>query len=268
MGEETISERGLVYGTNASPTKNDNYITAGTGDGGFSVDVTGLQTLETYYYRAYAINEGGISYGPEYSTWIYQEGGGVSDIDGNTYKTVIVEGQEWMAENLKTTRYNDGSDIPLLPGEEDWYNTTEGAYCWYDGEGSPDYEYGGIYNHFAVSTGKLCPSGWHVPTVIEWEELINNAGEAANLVSEDWIVYFFEEREGKNKTGFSAIPGPFRNPDGYFEYTDDDEYAAWGSSDSEGYDGYFVGLSAYYDFYIEINANDPHQGHTIRCLKD
>jgi uncharacterized protein (TIGR02145 family) len=115
--------------------------------------------------------------------------GSVTDIDGNNYKTIQIGRQTWMAENLKTTRYNDGSKI--IPGSggpagyTDWFGIGEGAYCWFDND-APTYKeiYGAIYNWYAVGTGKLCPNGWHVPDIPEWNTLVTNLGGEVGMYNE------------------------------------------------------------------------------------
>jgi hypothetical protein len=94
----------------------------------------------------------------------------VQDIDGNVYRTVIIGEQTWMAENLKTTKYNDGTDIPIVT-DGTWDDLSTGAYCWYDDTPDNKDTYGALYNWNTVNTGKLCPVGWHVPTEEEWEVL-------------------------------------------------------------------------------------------------
>ena len=96
----------------------------------------------------------------------------VKDIDGNEYSTVVIGEQEWMAENLKTTRFNDGTRMPLVPDELKWNRTFSPAYTWYNNDKDKYKDaYGALYNWYAVNTEKLCPQGWHVPTEAEWSEL-------------------------------------------------------------------------------------------------
>jgi uncharacterized protein (TIGR02145 family) len=101
--------------------------------------------------------------------------GSVEDIDGNVYETVVIGGQEWMAENLMTTHYNDGTPI-VFPGgnNEIWSGNTTGAYNWYnDSENNKD-NYGAIYNwHAVTNTARLCPAGWRVPSNIDWAQLVD-----------------------------------------------------------------------------------------------
>ena len=93
----------------------------------------------------------------------------VYDIDGNGYHVVEIGNQIWLKENLKTTRYNDGTPILHITDRVDWAYNDEGAYCYYNQ--NPDLGYGALYNKWAVYTGKLCPVGWHVPDDGEWKDL-------------------------------------------------------------------------------------------------
>ncbi len=96
----------------------------------------------------------------------------VKDGDGNIYQTVTIGTQIWLKENLKTTRYNDGTDISLITDQTEWKNAISAAYCWYDNDITNKDPFGALYNWYAVNTGKLCPKGWHVPSESEWTELV------------------------------------------------------------------------------------------------
>ena len=101
----------------------------------------------------------------------------LTDIEGNTYKTVKIGNQIWMAENLKTTKFNDGTAIPLVIKQKDWNNLTTAGYCWYKNDSSMYSRiYGALYNWYAVNTGKLCPVGWNVPTEAAWISLLEYLG--------------------------------------------------------------------------------------------
>ncbi len=142
----------------------------------------------------------------------------VQDIEGNTYDVVRIGEQCWMAENLKTTKYNDNSDIEEITDGLIWNTYTEDAYCWMDN----DYEtngviYGALYNWFAVGTGKLCPEGWHVPSDEEWKELEMYLGMTQAMAdSAMWrgngevLKIKDAVMDGNNSTGFSALPGGWR----------------------------------------------------------
>ena len=122
--------------------------------------------------------------------------GSVTDIDGNVYKTVTIGNQEWMAENLKVTHYSNGDEIPYvfngdLNYDSEWENLTTGAYCWYldttiNGD-TINYENcsGGLYNwHTANDLRNVCPTGWHIPSDDEWDELTDYLAVNGNSGSE------------------------------------------------------------------------------------
>ena len=96
----------------------------------------------------------------------------VTDVDGNSYNTVVIGTQTWMAENLKTTRLNDGTSIPLVTSSTTWGTLSTPAYCWYNNdEATNKVTYGALYNWYTAKSGKLCPSGWHIPSDDEWTTL-------------------------------------------------------------------------------------------------
>ena len=100
----------------------------------------------------------------------------VTDIDGNVYHLITIGTQVWLVENLKTTRYNDGAPIPLVTDSAAWSLLTTPGYCWYNNDIANKNPNGALYNWFAVNTGKLAPTGWHVPTDAEWTILTTFLG--------------------------------------------------------------------------------------------
>jgi uncharacterized protein (TIGR02145 family) len=148
----------------------------------------------------------------------------MTDQDGNTYKTVEIGTQTWMAENLKTTKYNDNKDIPNVTGNSAWINLTTPGYSWYDNDETlykP--EYGALYNWYTLKTGKLCPTGWHVPTDEEYNTLELYLGIPAEQIDlwgwrgTDQGAQMKSETgwdaggNGTNTSGFSALPGGYRS---------------------------------------------------------
>jgi uncharacterized protein (TIGR02145 family) len=101
----------------------------------------------------------------------------IQDADGNSYKIVMTEEGVWMAENLRTTKYNDGKPIPQVKDINSWKTTKTPAFGWFKDDANYRKTYGAIYNWHVVKTGKLCPKGWHVPTEAEWNELMDYAGQ-------------------------------------------------------------------------------------------
>jgi uncharacterized protein (TIGR02145 family) len=146
----------------------------------------------------------------------------VTDVEGNIYSTVAIGTQVWMAENLKTTKFNNNSKISLVTSNSVWTNTTNPAYCWYDNDTANKPLYGAIYNWFAVGTGKLCPSGWHVPTHEEFKTLELHLGMTqAEADAMDWrgtnqgtqlksTAGWDNGGNGTNSSRFSALPGGYR----------------------------------------------------------
>lgn len=140
--------------------------------------------------------------------------GTVTDIDGNVYKTVKIGTQIWMAENLKVTKYQDGTLIQNVKEQEAWTYLTTGAYCYYNNDVNNRAVYGNMYNYFAVTDSrKLAPKGWHIPTRAEWETLINylggDAGGANQKLREAGYTHFVKKVRtvGNNESGFTALPG-------------------------------------------------------------
>lgn len=170
------------------------------------------------------------------------------DIDGNEYKTVKIGNQVWMQENLRTTKYNDGTPIILDTSNVTWSNATTGKYCFYNNTANGDSirEFGALYNWYAVNTHKLAPAGWHVPAEAEWDTLeiylttrgyiwdvtttenfrpvpaynpdgtktVNKIGKAM-AAKTNWVLFKTLGTVGcdqtkNNRSGFTALPGGFR----------------------------------------------------------
>lgn len=103
--------------------------------------------------------------------------GTMTDQEGNVYKTITIGTQTWMAENLRTTTYNDGTVIPNVTDNDEWADLSTPAYCWYDNDSATYAQtYGALYNWYTVATDSLCPTGWHVPTDAEWTILTDTLG--------------------------------------------------------------------------------------------
>ncbi len=191
--------------------------------------------------------------------------GMVKDIDGNVYKTIQIGTQVWMAENLRTTRYNDGSPIYLgtgdMAGETDWFDLRSGAYCWYFND-SVNKTMGAIYNWFAIEPGKLAPEGWHVPSNSDWGTLINYLG-GESLAHNKLLS------KGTNESGFTAIPSPIVCGWGFGP-----EISFW-SSASYSNPHAFVPYAYYFCIWEENSNpkvslfNDPQSyGFCVRCVKN
>ena len=201
--------------------------------------------------------------------------GTVTDIDSNVYKTIEIGTQTWMAENLKVTTYNDGTPILLVADLLTWHNlTTEPAYCWYFfNESKYKKVYGALYNWYAVNTGKLCPTGWHVPTDVEWVTLIDYLGveTAESKLKETGITHWKYNDHNTiattNESGFTALPGGwFTNND--FYWMESGSYY-WSSSD---YNSSRADMLRLPDVRETNNVRwgnyDKILGFSVRCIKD
>ena len=196
----------------------------------------------------------------------------IADEDGNAYTCITIGTQVWMAENLKTTKYNDGCVIPLVSINSEWGSLSAGAYCWYNNDAANKKLYGALYNWYAVNTGKLCPAGWHVPSDAEWTALTKFLGGesiAGGRLKETGTVHWTSPNTGAtNESNFSALPGGTHNHDGMFSRIGTSGF--WWSA--TGTTSVPVGaLSRIIDSgspaLIMENCN-RNCGFSVRCLKD
>jgi len=194
----------------------------------------------------------------------------VTDIDGNAYKIVTIGSQVWMAENLKTTKFNDGTDIAYVTSNTEWAGLTTPGYCYYDNSWSNALIYGTLYNWYTVNTCKLCPTGWHVPTDEEWTTLINYLGGdtlVGGKLKETGTAFWSSPNRGAtNETGFSARGGGGRSPSGPFESMKTVGYF-WSSTEHKSWGGIFIGL-LYNSSNILKTYTLKTTGNSIRCIRD
>ena len=139
----------------------------------------------------------------------------VTDRDGNSYNTVTIGSQTWMTENLRVTRLNDNTPIQLVTSNSSWASMTTPAYCWYNNDEAANKNiYGGLYNWYAVNTGKLCPSGWHVPSHQEFTVLrdyLGGATAAGGKLKEVGLTHWKSPNTGAtDSSGFTAVPSGTR----------------------------------------------------------
>jgi uncharacterized protein (TIGR02145 family) len=143
------------------------------------------------------------------------------DLSGNSYNTIAIGAQVWMAENLVTDRYNDSTLIDQLTNDALWQGASAGAWCYYGNDELNGPIYGKLYNMYAVNSGKLCPVDWHVPSHDDWQTLINHLGgaqKAGGPMKRQGIELWQSPNTGANNiSGFSALPGGYRWFNGTFE---------------------------------------------------
>jgi uncharacterized protein (TIGR02145 family) len=139
----------------------------------------------------------------------------VVDVDGNTYNTVSIGNQIWLTENLKTTKFNNQDPIPLITDNTLWSTQTEAAYCSYQDDNLLANEYGNLYNwHVLNDIRNVCPTGYHVPSILEWEELIDFLGGTAvagGKLKEAGLAHWIDPNTGAtNSSGFTLLPSGWR----------------------------------------------------------
>lgn len=222
------------------------------------------------WYRFFAINESGTKHGQTVAFEVKSPPCGALTavtFDGYDYDLVEIGDQCWFAENLRSTNYADGQGIDEVTDGTTWAGLSAGARCDYDNAPSNVATYGRMYNWYAVTDScGLCPSGWHVPTDAEFTELANFlggsavAGEKMKASASDSPAW-----NGTNSSGWSGLPGGYRNVDGYFQNAGD--VGSWWSSSPSG--SYVWSRFLSYDFpYVFRIGHNLRFGFSIRCLRD
>jgi uncharacterized protein (TIGR02145 family) len=195
----------------------------------------------------------------------------VTDIDGNVYRTVKIDGQWWTAENLKTIHYRKGLRIPNITEASEWGSLTTGACCDYDNNTDYDSTYGRLYNWYAVSDSRnIAPPGWHVPTDAEWQTLVDFMGGssvAGGKMKEAGTSHWSAPNTGAtNESCFSALPGGCRYYDGTFRHMGYGVYF-WSSSGIDALGARYQSL--YYDGSDAYRGSSSKQnGFSVRLVRD
>jgi uncharacterized protein (TIGR02145 family) len=195
----------------------------------------------------------------------------VRDYDGNVYNIVKIGRQIWMAENLKTTRLNDGKEISNVTNDSIWSKQIVPAYCWYkNNEVAYKNTYGALYNFYAVESGKLCPVGWHVPSREEWQVLEDYLGDpefAGGKLKETGTKHWLSPNaDATNTTGFSALPGGMRLVNGSF-YDVGQTGIWWSTTNLPPYDVWNLYVQFDYNYFYELYSFRQ-EGLSVRCIKD
>jgi uncharacterized protein (TIGR02145 family) len=256
---------------------------------GGSITLTGIDPVGnvssaavTISLAGAAVNAGGLV-ACAGSSGLYTPGPGVTDQNGNTYATVVLgNGQEWMAENLRSTTYANGDPIPNVTDNTAWTQLTTGAWAHYDNNASYENPYGKLYNWYAVSDPRnVCPTNWHVPTDAEWNTLVGYLDPAYDPVDSGLYSltaggkmkstgtqYWQAPNEGAtNESGFSGLPGGSTSEVGYSFNGLGRTGLWWSASESGTVSAWNRGL--YYGTAAVARFNDyKRDGVSVRCLRD
>jgi uncharacterized protein (TIGR02145 family) len=202
--------------------------------------------------------------------------GTVTDVDGNVYKTIKIGTQWWMAENLKTTRFNDGTPIPLVTEDTAWSNFNAPGYCWYKNDEGFKKDYGALYNGFAINSSSLAPKGWHLPNITEWDVLINYLGGYSVAANKMRTTGIHEEGTGlwhapnagaTNESGFSGNPGGYRNETGKFDSIGDAGFF-WSYENKSRSPKIVELLDGQEPIKLIKRIVNNLNGYSVRCVKD
>ena len=194
----------------------------------------------------------------------------VQDIDGNVYAAKAIGSQVWMIDNLRVTKLNDGTAIPYVTDDDDASILTTGAFTYYGDNPANQNVYGALYNWHAVNSGKLCPTGWHIPSDSEWTTLINSlggegvaGGDMKAIGTSHWSA---PNTGATNNSGFTALPAGYLYDDS--EYHSLGNVAHWWTSTQSDADAAF-------DRYVTFQSASATKGtynkevfYSCRCLKD
>jgi uncharacterized protein (TIGR02145 family) len=207
---------------------------------------------------------------------LFSPAGTVTDIDGKIYEVIKIGTQTWFGENLKTTKYNDGRAIPYVNDGFLWTYLTTDAFSYYNDSETNQYTYGNLYNWYAVNTGKLCPTGWHVPSSAEWKVLegfLGGSYDAGGRLKEAGTSHWDDPNYGAiNSSGFSALPagafsvvwlsGDLSVFDGIGYFTD-----FWSSTEADSQTA-FTRFLISDDHVLGSGFDAKFSGLSVRCIKD
>ena len=246
----------LVYTISGTPTS--------TGTASFAITFGGKSCLINLKVEEVTQNPTS-GYGPK-----------ITDVEGNSYKTVYIGTQQWMGENLKASMYSDGTTIPNITDNTQWENNNTGAWCYYNNDETNNVKYGKLYNWYAVSSAtngnkNVCPTGWHVPTDAEWTVLtdyLGGASVAGGKMKEVGTTNWNSPNiDATNSSLFTGLPGGTRSLVGGYSYIGvSGDY--WSSTN----DGMYAAVELimrYSEAFAQISGSkNKRSGLSVRCLKD
>jgi len=296
-GNAAVTARGVCWSTSENPTTSNSKTTDGTGLGTYTSNISDLSPNTTYYVRAYATNSVGTAYGEQKLFRTYDTF--TDSRDGHVYKTLNIDGQVWMVENLAylptaSAWQTESSSLPCYyvygyngtsVAEAEAYNHTPSGTSEYFPEGAPFNPYtiyGVLYNWPAAMNGAsssnsnpsgvqgICPDGWHLPSDAEWTTLTTYLGGeevAGGKMKEAGTDHWNSPNiEATNSSGFTALPGGWRSSGGYF-YSIGYNGLWWSSTQTSDTNAWERGLN-YFDNSLRRNSGGKYFGFSVRCVRD
>lgn len=275
-----VLAKGVCWSLSSNPTLEDNFTEDGNDLGSFTSTVTGLEGGKTYYLRAYATNNKGTAYGNNISFNTPSSQGTVTDKEGNVYSTIVIGSQTWMAENLRSTKYSDGSSIP------------QDGYYFYNNDISNKNTHGVLYTWDIAMKGEaasnsvpsnrqgVCPQGWHIPSDEEWKILeqfigmpqseLNNSGlrgtnQGGKLKSTNSQMWVSPNSDATNQFGFNAFASGFYFNGAFYSLGYNSIF--WSTSINNSNTSWFRTLSNDNGKIIRGN-NNKQNGFSVRCVKN
>lgn len=255
-GTTQVTARGFVYGTSSGASTFT--VNSGAGSGSFSSTLTGLTAGTTYYARSFATNAQGTTYGTE-----------VSFTPATVITTVTIGTQIWTDTNLDVTTYRNGDLITYATNAVEWNAATDagiGAWSYYNWDPANGAIYGKLYNWYAVNDSRrLAPSGYHIPTKLEYNTLATNSGTTLKSSSSEWGV-----NSGTNTTGFTGLPGGNNNFSQSSRFEDKGTSGWFWTSDEDGASttkAYFRLLHQTSGF-VDVGSYLKKYGMSIRLVRD
>ena len=292
-GGSPINSRGVVWDLNHNPTISLSTKTSdGTGIGSFTSNISNLSPNTTYYVRAYITNANGTTYGNEITFmtlsiqgYSFVQGSPVTEIDGNTYPTIITScGQTWMQKNLTAGHYRNGNAIANITSSPLWSILTTPAWCWYKNDSIAYSAYGRLYNWFAATDIRgIAPVGWHIPTNSDWKKLIKCIDPNADTSCQSCITSYSAGGAMKEsgllhwanpnvvttlRSGFNALPGGYRYAGMSIDFTDITAFGYWWSTSEYSPTNASNFQLFNYDSIVVQNNYSKYLGYSVRCVKD
>jgi uncharacterized protein (TIGR02145 family) len=271
-GGQPLLAAGVYIGTSSNPDMNGGAkLVMGSDTGLYIGQISGLTPATKYYVKAYAINTNGESLGYEV---FFVSPSLVQDNDLNQCETAIITDQIWMVNNLRSTRYRNGDQIPTTtPVTLDISGENAPLYMWFaNGDYATSQTYGLLYTWYAVTDSRnICPLGWHVPTDADWTKLEDNLGGiliAGSSLKEygnsHWLATY--NKDATNISCFTALPSGYRPATGTFALLQNEAHF-WSSTESETSKAWERSLSAS-SFSVTRQGALKNSGLSVRCIKD